>query len=99
DVSYRPAPRRRVLPLSRQGGRCERGPWLRAGSGKRRTREAPHGAGRRGAHATRLSLGLAISSKPIEIMNNAMNSRPTTTIGASHHHHQPLITAPVKLTQ
>ena len=47
----------------------------------------------------RLRRGLAISSRPIEIRNSEMNRMPTTMIGASHHHHQPLMTAPVKLTQ
>ena len=67
---------------------------------QRRPKSCPtarRGGGR--AQTWRLSRGLAISSSPIEIRNNAMNRMPTTTIGASHHHHQPLITAPVKLTQ
>ncbi len=57
-------------------------------------------AGGRGRDQTRrLRRGLAISSRPIEIRNSEMNRMPTTMIGASHHHHQPLMTAPVKLTQ
>ncbi len=98
---FAPTPHRAAACYLYRGGRSRggRGPRLRIGSGRRRNRRPAVGAGGRAAHATRLTLGLAISSSPIEIRNNATNSRPTTMIGASHHHHQPLITAPVKLTQ
>ena len=62
-------------------------------------RRATEGGGRSRNQTRSLRRGLAISSSPIEIRNSEMKRMPTTMIGASHHHHQPLITAPVKLTQ
>jgi hypothetical protein len=75
---------------------CRSIPGSRPGDDER-IRIAPRRLPR--GYTRRRSLGLAISSRPIEIENSAMNRMPTTMIGASHHHHQPLITAPVKFTQ
>ena len=100
DVSHGSVSRRRLLPLSRQAR-----PWRGATSatvlnpGDERLARARARRSGGGSQTCRLSRGLAISSSPIEIRNSAMNRMATTTIGASHHHHQPLITAPVKLTQ
>ena len=98
-VSHRSAPRGRLLPLSRQRGRGGARHWNRPEPRRRCGSRARASRRRRRSQTCRLSRGLAISSSPIEIKNSAMNRMATTMIGASHHHHQPLITAPVKLTQ
>ena len=98
DVSDGSVSGRRLFPLSRR--RCRAGGrYRRDHDPQRRPKSCPTARRSGGTQTWRLSRGLAISSSPTEIRNSAMNRIPTTTIGASHHHHQPLITAPVKLTQ
>ena len=96
DVSHGPVSRRRLFPLSRR--RCRAGGRYRQDHDpQRQPRSCPPARRSGGGVQTwRLSRGLAISSSPIEIRNSAINRMPTTTIGASHHHHQPFT---LKLTQ
>ena len=51
------------------------------------------------AHALRRSRGLAISSSPTVRKNRPRKTVRMITVGAGHHHHQPLIIAALKLTQ
>jgi len=51
------------------------------------------------AHALRLRRGLAISSSPTVKKNRPRKTVRMITVGAVHHHHQPLIIAALKLTQ
>src|SRR5205085_9571412 len=53
----------------------------------------------RRAHAAVLRRGLAISSSPKVRKNRPRKTIRMMTVGASHHHHQPLIIAALKLTQ
>ena len=65
------------------------------GSGDAQALDIQH----RAAHALRLRRGLAISSSPTVRKNRPRNTVRITTVGATHHHHQPLIIAALKLTQ
>ena len=53
----------------------------------------------RGVHTDRRSRGLAISSSPTVRKNRPRNTIRIMTMGAIHHHHQPLMIAALKLTQ
>src|SRR5262249_23337596 len=54
---------------------------------------------KRFAHALLRRRGLAISSRPTVRKNRPRNTVRMITVGAVHHHHQPLIIAALKLTQ
>jgi len=92
-VEREPPPRRRVeervaplpVPVDREGDEV----------GARRQVGAVEVDG----YTCRRSRGFATSSNPTVIRNNAMKSVAITTIGGTHHHHQPLMIAALKFTQ